>query len=326
MMAGCESVRMTAASPSSPPPFRFGLQIPLRAESLLDDARAAEADGFDVVTVADHIGPGLAPLVALGAIAQATSTIRIGTFVLNAELRNPVQLAWEASTLDRLSGGRFELGVGAGHTPAEFAAVGVDKAPGRVRKARLMESVEILNRLLAGDIVDHSSDFFTLEEAAVDPAQQDHLPILVGGNGDALLRHAGQHGDIIGLQGLGRTLEDGHRHTVDWSPTHLDDQVASVEAGEAGRRDDRRPERNALVQVVSIDEDADVTAKTRADLLDRVDGLQPDHLDQTPYACIGSVDEVVAKLEACRDRWGISYFVVRDRDAFAPVVERLGGN
>ncbi len=316
-------------------PFRFGLQISLDTDTYVEDAKAAEAAGFDVVTVADHIGPGLSPMLALSAIARETSTIRLGTFVINAEFRNPVQLAWEAATLDRLSDGRFELGIGAGHTPQEFAAIGMVKQPGRVRKERLMESVEIMRQLFDGKAVNHTSDFFDLRDASLDQPVQGRLPILVGGNGEALLRHAGAHADIIGLQGLGRTLEDGHRHTVNWSPEHLDAQVASVEAGAAqagssgapGGAESTNGERNALVQILEISDGSDAdTARlddVRDGLLERVEGLTADHLAVTPYALMGTLDEVVAKIEACRERWGISYFVVRDCEAFAPVIERF---
>lgn len=204
----------------APRPFRFGLQIPLGpADDQAARARRAEATGYDVVLVADHVGPhGAAPLPSLAALAAATDTIRLGTFVLNNDMRNPVQLAWEVASIDRASGGRFELGLGAGHTPQEFAAVGHPFDPAAVRKARLAESVEVLRRLLDGDEVDHDGAHYTLRGAQIAAAAQPRLPLLVGGNGDALLAHAARHADIIGLQGLGRTLSDGHRHTVRWDP------------------------------------------------------------------------------------------------------------
>ena len=310
-------------------PFRFGLQISTRVTSdsvgVVEQAKAAEDLGYDIVTVADHIGPGLAPFPALAAMAQGTSSVRLGTFVVNAEFRNPVQLAWDAVTLDHLSGGRFELGVGAGHTPAEFAAIGTEKVSGRRRKERLADTVDVLHQLHAGEIVNWDSEFFQLADAQVDAAVQDHLPILVGGNGDTLLRHAGANADIVGLQGLGRTLEDGHRHTVNFTSAHLDDQVASVSAG-AASADRQLPELNALVQVTGISDNASELAETRAGLLDRVEGLDDAQIDSAPYVMVGSVTQIVDKIEACRERWGISYFVVREAEAFAPVVERLAGH
>jgi probable F420-dependent oxidoreductase len=195
--------------------LRFGYQLTEEDErEPVAVARRAEALGFDVVLVSDHVGPGLSPLVALGAMAQATERIRLGTLVLNNDMRNPVQLAWEAVTLDRSSEGRFELGLGAGHTPQEYAATGVRFDDPRHRKARLMESVEVIRRLLDGEIVTYHGEHVHVDEAQIDASAQQHLPILVGGNGAALLGHAGAHADIVGLQGLGRTRPDGHRHAA----------------------------------------------------------------------------------------------------------------
>lgn len=194
--------------------FRFGLAISNGfADEPVKAALAAEASGFDVAVVGDHIGPELAPMPTLAANASATTSIRLGTNVINADVRNPVQLAWEAAALDRLSGGRFELGVGAGHTPQEYTAMGFVQPPPVVRNRRLMETVEVLSALLAGQTVTHSGEFFDIVDARIAEA---HRPVrlLVGGNGRALLEHAGRHADIVGLQGLGRTLPDGHRHTV----------------------------------------------------------------------------------------------------------------
>lgn len=310
-------------------PFRFGLQLSTSVTeqgefSVVEQAKAAEDLGYSIATVADHIGPGLAPFPVLAAVAQATSQIRLGTFVVNAELRNPVQLAWDAVSIDHLSGGRFELGLGAGHTPAEFAATGTTKATGRVRKKRLAETVEIVRQLHAGETVSWESDFFHLVDASIDAAVQTNLPLLVGGNGDALLTHAGANADIVGLQGLGRTLEDGHRHTVNWTSDHLDRQLATIATGaEAASRP--VPELNALVQVASISDDAESITETTSGLIERVEGLDEQQIKSAPYVMVGSVGQVVEKIEACRETWGISYFVVRDRDAFAPIVQQLSG-
>ncbi len=268
--------------------------------------------------VADHVGPGAAPMTALAAVAEATTTIRLGTFVLNSDMRNPVQLAWEATTLDHLSGGRFELGLGAGHTPQEYAATGIELHPPAVRKAALAERVAIIRRLLDGETVDHDGAHHRLKGAAVDRSRQDRLPILVGGNGARLLGHAGAHADIIGLQGLGRTLDDGHRHTVSWTPDHLDDQLDQIRTGAGDRFADL--ELNALVQHVELTDDRRTVTEQWAERA----GVAPGDLDAIPYVLIGTVDEIVAKLHACRERWGISYYVVRALDEFAPVLDRLG--
>lgn len=301
-------------------PFRFGLQI--RTNDLGEAVRQAidaEAAGFDVITVADHLSVTMAsPMVALAAFAQVTSTIRLGTLVLNNEMRNPVQLAWEASTLDRLSGGRFELGLGAGHTPQEFAATGIELVDARTRKRRLSEAVEILRRLLDGETVTVTGDHFTTIEAEVLAPIQGRLPILVGGNGDELLAHAASHADIIGLQGLGRTLPDGHRHDAKFGQPWLDYQVEFIRR--ASSECEHPVELNALVQVVEITEDRDAALLT---LTDELEGSSLDDLRATPYLAVGTHDEIAAHLRTVRERWGISYFVVRDLVGFAPVIELL---
>ena len=147
--------------------LRFGHPLSGGDDPVAAASRAEEL-GFDVVLAADHVGHGWSPMPTLAAIAGVTSTIRLGTFVLNNDMRNPVQLAWEASTLDRLSGGRFELGLGAGHTPQEYTATGIARDPGARRKRRLAESVEIVRALLDGGAVDHDGETFRIVGAEIE--------------------------------------------------------------------------------------------------------------------------------------------------------------
>ena len=300
-------------------PFRFGLQISSEYEDdPVEMARRAQDAGFDIVLMGDHVGPESSPLATLAAISRATTSCRIGTLVLNADVRNPVQLAWETVTLDHLSGGRFELGLGAGHTPQEYSAMGIPFEPAMQRKRRLADTVEVVRRLVDGERVDFQGEFFHLEDAHVGRSFQDHLPLLVGGNGEALLGHAGAHADIVGLQGLGRTLEDGHRHSVRWSSDWLDEQVEQIRKG-AGDRS-AHLELNALVQIVQVTDDRRAAT---ASICERVPGLTPEDANLVPYVLLGSVDEIVDQLERCRERWGISYLAVRDMDAFRPVMDSI---
>ncbi|MEM9513927.1 MAG: TIGR03621 family F420-dependent LLM class oxidoreductase [Actinomycetota bacterium] len=284
----------------------------------LAEIRRAEQLGFDVAVVPDHIGQLASPLPFLAAAATVTERIRLGTMVLNNEMRNPVQLAWDVATLDHLSGGRVELGLGAGHTPQEFAATGIERRPGRARKARLAEAVEIIGPLLAGSTVDFDGDHYTIRDASILPAMQHPLPILVGGNGRELLEHAARHADLIGLQGLGRTLADGHAHTVDWRCAHLDTQVQTIAAAAEGRA--APPRLSALVQVAAVTDDS---AAVLDPILQRVDGLERHDADEIPYLLIGTVEQILAKIERIRARWGIADLVVRELEGFAPVVEAL---
>ena len=278
----------------------------------------AEELGFDIVLAADHVGLGWAPMPTLSAIASVTERIRLGTLVHNNDMRNPVQLAWEVSTIDRLSGGRFELGLGAGHTPSEYDATGIERSAPGERKRRLAESVEIIRDLLDGEAVDFEGEHYRVDRARIDPAHQERVPILVGGNGAALLTHAGRHADIVGLQGLGRTRAVGHSHEVKWSTRHLDEQIAQVRVGAGVRFDDI--EFNAMVQVVQITDDRE---SALAKVVERVDGLTMEDAMATPYLLIGTVEEIVLHLMTCNERWGINYFAVRELDDFEPVLRAL---
>lgn len=191
---------------------------------------------------------------------------------------------------DRLSQGRFELGLGAGHTPQEYTATGIRFGEPRQRKARLLESVEVVRRLIAGEVVTYHGEHLHIDEAQIGASHQQRLPILVGGNGAALLGHAGAQADIIGLQGLGRTRPDGHRHAAKWDPLRLTAQIDQVRAGAGDRFDDL--ELNTLVQVTRITDDRTAAL---AQICERVEGLTIEHADAIPYLLVGTVDEIVDK-------------------------------
>lgn len=305
-------------------PFRFGFQSTTDDVSeITGTARAAEAAGFDVFQVGDHVGTQLSPFVALMAAAVATSTIRLGSLVLNNDLRHPVAVAQEAATLDRFSNGRVELGLGAGHSFTEYPALGLDFDLPAVRKARLAEAVEIIRRLLDGDEVDYTGSHYRVAGAQTLRPVQTRLPLLIGVNGRAALSHAARHADTVALTMLGRTLEDGQHHEVRWEAERLDATVGHIRAASG----DRRPqaELHALVQAVIV---ADNRSRVAEDLSKEVASAPSDVLS-TPFLCLGSHEQMAHHLLACRDRWGISYYTVRDIEAFAPVIElvrRLDGD
>jgi probable F420-dependent oxidoreductase len=300
-------------------PFRFGYQAKTcSADELRAQARAAEDAGFDVFHTSDHVADGWSPLAPLMAVADATTRIRVGPLVLNNDFHSPVQLAQELASIDHLSGGRLEVGLGAGHSFTEYAAVGLPFDPPPVRKARLAEAVELLRRLLDGETVTHDGDHYRLHDVRTLRSRQAHVPILVGVNGRRALAHAARHADIVGLTMLGRTLEDGQHHEVRWDPERLDATIDHIQK-EAGERVVRL-ELNVLVQAVVVTDDRREAAHA---LLSEAPGLLLDHALVTPFLALGSHDEIAQHLVACRDRWGISYFSVRDIDAFAPVIERL---
>src|SRR5438132_11030659 len=257
-------------------PFRFGFQIgKSSADELRRVARAAEAAGFDVIHTWDHVVDGWAPLAPLTAIAGWTTRLRICPLVLNNDFHHPVHLARELASIDHLSAGRLEVGIGAGHAFTEYAAIGQSFDPPRVRKARLAEAVEVLRRLLDGEEVSFAGAHYRLDKARTMRALPERVPIMIAVNGRAALAHAAQHADIIGLTMLGRTLEDGQRHAVRWEADRLDRTIDYIRA-QAGARD---LEFNALVQRVVVTNDRVAAAQ---ELMSAVEGLTLEDALSTP--------------------------------------------
>ncbi|MEV4482123.1 TIGR03621 family F420-dependent LLM class oxidoreductase [Micromonospora coxensis] len=300
----------------------FSLQAtPTDAASWLDLARRAESAGFDALLAADHPGDVTSPFVALAAAAAVTSTIGLGSYVSNAGVREPVLLAADVATLDLVSGGRARLGIGAGHTPAEWRAVGRERPDVAARVRRCVAVAEAVRALLDGDEVSVDSAELTMREARLRSPRpvQRRIPLTVGTANSTLLRWAGAHADVVGLTGFGRTLADGHAHDVRWRTDQIEAQLACVAAGAAGRDDP--PALEALVQKVVVTDDAEAAAAETAGSL----GLTVPELLATPFVLIGTVDEIVAAVATHERRWGVTRFVVRAdaREPLAPVLARL---
>jgi probable F420-dependent oxidoreductase len=299
--------------------FRFGYQVgSCDGDELRANAVAAEAIGFDVIHTWDHVGDGWSPLAPLMAIASVTERMRLCPLVVNNDFHHPVHLAREVAAIDHLSNGRVELGIGAGHSFTEYGAIGAVFDPPAIRKARMAEAVEILRQLLDGEAVSFSGEHYQLRDVRTKRSRQDHLPLLVGVNGRDALNHAVRHADTVGLTMVGRTLADGQRHETRWEADRLDRTVAYIH--EQARERPGPPELHALIQAVIVTDDREEAAA-------RVvrDGWAPtlDDALATPFLALGTHDEIAEHLLACRERWGISYFSVRDIEAFGPVIERL---
>ena len=285
-------------------------------------AEAVDRSVFDSLYVADHPGSTAAPFVALAAAATVTHRVRLGTCVLNAGLWDPMTLAAELVTLDVLSGGRAVFGVGAGHTPMEWEMVGLDFPHAGRRVDRLIELVDAVRRLLAGDSVTVSGAHFGLREAILrkpGPAQGS-IPLMVGGNGTRVLSFAAEQADIVGVTGLGKTLSDGHSHEADWSPAALDRSFAVVDS--AAKRVGRHPDIEALVQHVEITDDPQRVADGLAEL---VPGASAADLLGAPFMWIGTPELIAAKVRESEQRWGINRYVIRGNaiEADGPVLDLL---
>jgi probable F420-dependent oxidoreductase len=303
--------------------FRFGLHVlaPSGRDEWVSVAKQAEDIGFSVLTLPDHLIDGcLSPFAALGVAAQATSTLRIGTLVLNNDLRHPALVARETLALDLLSGGRVELGVGAGSPMGlpEYESIGIRFDDGATRVARLDESLRVLDGLLRGDDVTFAGEHYRLDahRAWPSPTQRPRPPMLAGGSGRRILRMAPECADIVSLSGIGGTKPDGG--TAGLAPDEIDDRVALIRAASA-RRD---VELQVLVLRVILTEDPRGAAEEMRPFLP---ALTVDDILSLPYLWIGTVESISEHVIAARERWGFSYFTVFHdaMDATAPIIRCL---
>ncbi|MFC7532292.1 LLM class flavin-dependent oxidoreductase [Actinoplanes sp. GCM10030250] len=296
----------------------FSVQAtPKDAASWLELAVRCEQAGFDTLQVPDHPGSCAAPSVALAAAAAVTSRIRLGAYVSNAGVREPIHLAVDVATLDVISGGRARLGLGAGHTPAEWQAIGKERPTVAGRVDRCIAVAEAVQALLAGDTVTRDEPHLTMIEAKLETPRpvQERIPLTIGTANSRILRWAGAHADVVGLSGLGRTLADGHRHEARWRTTQVDQQVEHVVTGAGGRTDP--PQLEALVQIVEITDDAEAAAAPHAEEL----GMPVAELLEAPFVLIGTVAEIRAAMVRNEKRWGITRYAIRA--AVLDAVEQL---
>ncbi|MGH7302664.1 MAG: LLM class F420-dependent oxidoreductase [Candidatus Rokuibacteriota bacterium] len=307
-------------------PFRFGVNVrdgTSRAD-WQDKARKAEALGYAVLLVPDHLAAMLATVPAVMSAADATTSLRIGTNVLNNDLRHPVLLAREAATMDLLTDGRLELGLGAGYMKVEYDQAGLRFDRGGVRVERLAESVAIIKGLLRGGEVDFAGTHYRVTAHKIHPlpVQQPHPPIVIGGNGLRLLTLAAQEADTVNLTGITFTQGGTAPDMSGWKVTGVDERMRVVREA-AGSRFGRL-ELSAQIQRVIV---TDRRREAAAELAGQWKQLSVEEILEAPYVLIGTVDEMVEALHGRRDRWGLSYFVTFEPyvDTLAPVVARLAG-
>jgi len=307
--------------------FRFGLNSNFdnpatSREEWVNKARRAEELGYSTFSAPDHFPVPLSPLIALMAVADATQTLRIGTIVLDNDFRHPALLAKEAATLDLLSNGRFEMGIGAGWLRSEYEQVGIPfDAPG-VRIRRLEEGVQVIKALWTEESVTFSGAHYTIAnlQGTPRPLQRPHPPILIGGGGKRLLSLAGRVADIVGF--IPRMGEAGPDIT-DATEAALQEKLAWVReaAGE------RFPQLELNLQIAGVAVTSDRISAAQA--IAKAQGIQvdPELFLSAPYVLIGTVEQIIERLYTLREHYGINYFVVplTQMDELSPVVARLAG-
>jgi probable F420-dependent oxidoreductase len=271
--------------------------------------------------VTDHITQQLAPIPAMAAALEATTRLRVGSYVFANDYRNPVMLAKEIATLDVLSGGRVEFGLGAGWYQRDYDMLGLPYDPPGKRVSRMIEAVTLIERLFAEDSVDASGEFYSVHGAAVlpKPAQRPRPPLMIGAGGPRMLRFAARHADIIALN----PRFDANAQPVlsDLTRGETERKVTRLRA-EAGSRLDR-------VELNIFIVDAGVTDEPRSlfdALATRVKGAAAQVVD-SPFFLYGSHADLKRQLLARRERLGITYIGLPEKamEPFAPLVRELRG-
>jgi probable F420-dependent oxidoreductase len=311
-------------------PFRFaaGIRSTATRAEFVDGVREVENLGYSSLMLSDHLVDQFAPISALGVAAAVTSTLRLGTFVFNNDLRHPVVLAQELATLDRLSDGRLEIGIGAGWNKPEYEGAGIPFDPGSTRIDRLAETVTILKGLFADGPVDFEGRFYRVKgfEDLPRPMQRPHPPFFVGGGSPKLLRFAAQNAQIVGI--APRVRPDGTADVMGCTLAGSEKKIAIIRDA-AGQRLDQLEINTYPSFSAKVTDQARPAAREVADRVRRRYGLdlsEQDILD-SPHVFIGSSDALIEKFQMLRERLGISHiFVGEDFRDFAPVVERLSGS
>ena len=286
-------------------------------------ARRAEDLGYATLVMPDHFGDQIAPVPGLMAAADATTDLRIGTLVFDNDYKHPVVLAKEVASLDVLSGGRMELGLGAGWMSSDYQQSGIPEDAAAVRVDRMEEAIAVLKGLFSSEACTFSGEHYRIDglNGMPKPVQSPHPPILIGGGKKRVLMIAGREADIIGIN---PTMPNGAAD-ADAARTGLagetDKKLAWIREG-AGERFDEL-EINLLNFACMVTDDRD-------DLIEKVApafGLAPADVASFPHALIGSTDQICDELQSRRERWHASYIVVQQdaMEAMAPVVSRLAG-
>jgi probable F420-dependent oxidoreductase len=303
---------------AQPLPFSFGVTTGgvASATAWRELARSVEASGYDLLLTSDHLHQPLAPLPALVAAADATTTLRVGTYVLCQDLRNPTLLANELATIDLLAGGRLDVGLGAGWLETDYRQTGIAFDPGAVRLRRFAETFTIVRRLLDEPPVTFEGEFFQIEDAQCTP-HPGRVPIVVGAARRGLAELAARMADGVSLtpaQGPDGSLSGA-------TAAEIDQRIQWIRAARDGRTDP------FLVDLVVWECLITPRAAPVVEALAAAFGVEPDDVRQMPCILVGSVEEVAELLLERRERWGATRVVVRDDalETFASVVERLRG-
>ncbi len=308
------------------PPFRFGVQLS-KADSgpaWRDLARRIEQLGYSTLFIPDHFGDQFGPLVALTVAAESTTELRVGSLVLGNDYRHPVVLAKEVATLDLMSGGRVEFGLGAGWMTSDYEQSGLVADSAGIRISRMAESLAVIKSLWTTGETSYQGEYYQLTGAVGEPlpVQKPHPPIIIGGGGQRVLSIAAREADIVGVnpslaagyigpEVLETTSAEYYHRRIDW-----------IRQAAGSRFDDL--ELQCLTFIVQI-------VPNREEAVDGLAGMlsvSPSQIAESPMVLIGDTSQIIDTLEQRRAQFGFSYIVIHEAEmeAFAPVVAALAGS
>jgi probable F420-dependent oxidoreductase len=306
-------------------PFRFGVQVSQCGSygEWRDKARKIEDLGYSTLFMPDHFGQELAPVPAIAMAAAHTTTLRVGSLVFDNDYKHPAILAKEAATIDVLSDGRLELGVGAGWMKTDYDALGLPYDPPAVRVDRFEEALRVIKGCFTGEPFTMHGEHYRVTDYASwpAPAQRPGPALLVGGGGKRVLSVAAREADIVGINPNLRAGEVGADAARDSLKEQTDLKVQWVREAAGDRFGDLEIQMRFFV--CKITEDRQSLAQAIAPMF----GVEPEAALEAGAALVGSENEVIEQLQRRRDEWALSYVVVGDEnvDEFAPVVAKLAG-
>jgi probable F420-dependent oxidoreductase len=296
------------------------------AAELGERARHAEALGATTFVIPDHLVPMMAPIPYLATVAAATERIRISAFVHNNDLRHPAILAKDLATLDILSGGRLDVGIGAGWNKPEYDAIGLPFDPVGVRVSRLAEALAVLKGCFGEEAFSFAGEHYTITDydGQPKPVQQPHPPIFIGGGGRRILTLAGREANIVGLAPRILSEQRSDPRSVTWAAT--EEKLAWVREAAGDRFDELTFNVYPSGWPITVTDDLRGEARKVIDRMKERSGIEltVDEVIASPHIFIGSIERFVEKFEELRERLGISSFMVGSLDELGPVVERLG--
>jgi probable F420-dependent oxidoreductase len=318
-------------------PFRFLATIEdsggtgrLDLAALTAQVRKAESVGCDTFVLPDHLLDQAATLPLLAMVAAVSENLRVSPFVLNVCLRHPAVLAQELATIDALSGGRLDVGLGAGWNKPEHDAIGIPFEPTGERIKRLAEAIAVIKGCFGEEPFDFEGEYYTITGymGLPKPAQRPHPPIFLGGGGRRTLTLAAREAQIIGLAPRIKPVE-GEPRTDAWSLTAeaTEEKIGWIREAAGDRFEEIELNTYATGAPILVTGQPLAEAARRADRIRERTGVEltVEQILDSPHIFMGTLADLRRKFIELRERFGISSFLVDDVEALAPVIEELAG-